>query len=59
MLRVRLPRSAELTLRRDGAPIYEAQATSLDVRIGPAGAYRIEARIGGRLWLLSNPIHLR
>jgi len=23
------------------------------------GVHRVEARIGGRLWLLSNPVHLR
>lgn len=59
MLRVRLPRPAELTIRRDGAAIHMARSDSLDLEVGATGAYRVEARIGGRLWLLSNPIHVR
>jgi hypothetical protein len=35
------------------------QSTTLDLDIAEPGAYRLEARIDGRLWLLSNPIHLR
>ena len=30
-----------------------------DLPITDPGAYRVEARIAGRLWLLSNPVHLR
>ena len=59
MLRLRLPRSAEVTVLRDGTVIHTGNAAELDVAIGEAGAYRVEARIDGRLWLLSNPIHLR
>ena len=36
-----------------------AHAAALELEIGGAGVYRIEARIDGRLWLLSNPVHLR
>jgi len=59
VLRVRLPRDGQLLVIRDGAPIREAQSAGLDLPIDGPGAYRVEARIGGRLWLLSNPVHLR
>jgi hypothetical protein len=58
-LRVRLPRSADVVVLRDGAPIHQTRAAALDTDLEGAGGYRVEARIGGRLWLLSNPIHLR
>jgi hypothetical protein len=59
LLRARLPRAADLTVVRDGAPWRHAYAAALDLEIGARGVYRLEARIGGRLWLLSNPLHLR
>ena len=59
MLRARLPRAADLTVVRDGAPWRRSHAAALDLEIGARGVYRVEARIGGRLWLLSNPVHLR
>jgi hypothetical protein len=59
VLRARLPRAADLLVVRDGAPLQRAHAAALDVDIDRAGVYRLEARIEGRLWLLSNPIHLR
>jgi hypothetical protein len=31
----------------------------MDLEIGARGVYRLETRIGGRVWLLSNPVHLR
>ena len=43
---------------RDGAPIHKAHAAHLDLDVEGRG-YRVEARIAGRLWLISNPIHLR
>jgi hypothetical protein len=59
-LRLRLPRAADVTLRRDGAPILTAAATTrLEHPVAAPGAYRAEARIAGRLWLLSNPVYLR
>jgi hypothetical protein len=39
--------------------MQHARAAALDVEIEARGVYRIEARIDGRLWLLSNPVHLR
>jgi hypothetical protein len=59
VLRVRLPREADVRVVRGGAPIAEAWGAALDARIVDRGVYRVEARIGGRLWLLSNPVHLR
>jgi hypothetical protein len=59
LLRVPLPRPADVRVLRDGAVLTEAGAMALDVEIAERGDYRVEARIGGRLWLLSNPVHLR
>jgi PHP domain len=59
VLRVRLPEAADVRLLRDGARIREGRTAALDVDIAAPGVYRVEARISGRLWLLSNPIHLR
>jgi predicted metal-dependent phosphoesterase TrpH len=59
VLRVRLPRPAELRVLRDGAPIGHTRARAVDLEIAARGAYRVEARIDGRLWLLSNAVHLR
>jgi hypothetical protein len=59
VLRLRLPRSADLLVLRDGTAIERADAAELDLEISDPGAYRVEARIDGRLWLLSNPVHLR
>jgi hypothetical protein len=59
MLRLRLPSPSEVKLLRDGHPIHETHSANLDLAIADPGAYRVEARIEGRLWLLSNPIHLR
>ena len=59
MLRLHLPRAAEITFRRDGAVIHTESSAELGVEISQPGAYRVEARIDRRLWLLSNPIHLR
>jgi hypothetical protein len=58
-LRLRLPHPADIRVLRDGSPLRAAHGTHLDLDIEEAGAYRVEARIGDRLWLLSNPIHLR
>ena len=59
VLRVRLPEEAHVTIVRDGMPVHQADAARVDLDIDRPGAYRIEARIGGRLWLISNPVHLR
>jgi hypothetical protein len=59
VLRLRLPRAAHVTILRDGAVVHEANGARADVGVEDPGAYRVEARIGGRMWLLSNPVHLR
>jgi len=58
VLRIRLPTAAQVTVHRDGVPVRRAHTAALDVDV-ERGVHRIEARIGGRLWLLSNPVHLR
>jgi hypothetical protein len=59
LLRVRLPRPAEVRVLRDGAVMLQADGAARDVEIAARGVYRVEARLDGRLWLLSNPVHLR
>jgi PHP domain len=59
VLRMRLPRPADIRVLRDGAPLREARAAELNLDVEAPGVYRAEARIDGRMWLLSNPIHLR
>ena len=59
VLRVRLPHAARIAIVRDGAVVHEANGVRADLDIEQPGAYRVEARIGGRFWLLSNPVHLR
>jgi hypothetical protein len=58
-LHVRLPQAADVRVIHDGALLQRAHASALDVEIAARGVYRVEARIDGRLWLLSNPVHLR
>jgi hypothetical protein len=59
-LSVRVPRPASLRLLRDGAVVASAEdAAELDFELTEPGVYRVEARIGGRLWVLSNAAYLR
>jgi len=59
VLRVRLPHAADITVLRDGEVLERARTAELALDVERPGAYRVEARIDGRLWLLSNPVHLR
>lgn len=59
LLHVRLPRAADIRVLRGGALLKETHDEALDVEIAQRGVYRVEAWIDGRLWLLSNPVHLR
>ena len=59
VLRVRMPQGADVRVIRDGAAVHEARVAALDLDVGEPGRYRVEARIDGRLWLLSNPVYLR
>jgi hypothetical protein len=57
---VRLPRPAAVRLLRDGEVVASADdSAELDHDPVTAGVYRVEARIGGRLWILSNAVYLR
>lgn len=58
-LRARLPRAAELTLVGDGTPVREVHAAALDHVVSGPGVFRLEARLDGRVWILTNPVHLR
>jgi hypothetical protein len=57
VLRVRLPRPAEVVLKRDGEEIARAAAAELDHPAEP-GVHRVEAYLDGRTWILSNPIRI-
>jgi hypothetical protein len=59
VLRVRLPEAARVTVARDGMPVHEVHGARVDLGIERPGAYRVEARVRGRMWLISNPVHLR
>lgn len=59
VLRLRLPRPAAVTVLRDGNPLASAETATLDLDLDRPGAYRVEARLEDRLWLLSNHVHLR
>jgi hypothetical protein len=58
-LRVQLPNAARIIVIQDGMPLHESWSPTVEVGIERPGVYRVEAWIDGRLWLLSNPIHLR
>jgi hypothetical protein len=59
VLRLRVPRPADVRVRRNGAAIEKRHSAQLDLDVADEGGYRVEARIDGRLWLLSNPVHPR
>lgn len=59
ILRVRLPRAADIAVLRDGATCHAVHAAQADLRADNAGIYRVDARLHGRSWLISNPVHLR
>jgi hypothetical protein len=58
-LRARLPLRAELLLLRDGELVRTTRASELEHAADEPGAYRLEAHLDGRTWILSNPIYLR
>jgi hypothetical protein len=59
MLRLRLPAPGDVKVLHNGRQTHETHSAKLDLAIADPGAYRVEVRIDGRLWLLSNPVHLR
>ncbi|MFL5895283.1 MAG: PHP domain-containing protein [Thermoleophilaceae bacterium] len=58
-LHVRLPRPAHIRLLRNGTEVAAANDDELEQRTGDPGAYRVEAELSGRAWVLSNPVYLR
>jgi hypothetical protein len=58
-LHVRLPRPASVRLLRDGVVVESADGAAFDFSTRAAGVYRVEALLGGRTWVLSNPVYLR
>jgi len=58
-LRARVPRPAQLRLLAAGSEIVTAQGGELDHTVTEAGAYRIEAHLDGRAWIVSNPVYVR
>jgi hypothetical protein len=56
---VHAPRSARIHLLRDGAQIASQDGESLEHAAAEPGVYRVEAHLGDRPWVLSNPIYVR
>ena len=49
-----------MRLLRDGSPVALADhAAELDHQPEEPGVYRVEARLDGRIWILSNAVYLR
>jgi hypothetical protein len=59
VLRAELPQVADVKLICDGAALGELRSGRVEFAVDQPGVYRLEARVDGRLWLLSNPVHLR
>jgi hypothetical protein len=55
----RLPRPAHIRLLRDGGLVAEDHAAELHHPIERYGVHRIEASLGGRPWIVSNPLYVR
>jgi hypothetical protein len=53
------PKPAMLRLIKDGSQIEECEGASLEHDATGPGVYRVEAHLGDRTWILSNPIYLR
>ncbi|HEX6461089.1 MAG TPA: hypothetical protein VF032_19390, partial [Thermoleophilaceae bacterium] len=54
-----LPRPAHLRLVRNGELIAERDGSEIEHEAAEPGVYRVEARLNGRTWILSNPVYLR
>jgi hypothetical protein len=57
-LRVRLPRPADIRLLAAGREVARVSGAELDHVAGEPGSYRVEARLDGRVWILSNPLEM-
>jgi hypothetical protein len=58
-LQATVPQPARLRLIKDGSPIEERDGAELEHTTVEPGVYRVEAHLGERTWILSNPIYLR
>ena len=58
-LRAVLPQEADVRLIRDGQVLERATAARIELQVDAAGVYRVEARLRGRTWIVSNPIYVR
>jgi hypothetical protein len=58
-LHVQTPQPARIKLLRNGDITAEANASELHHSIELHGVYRVEATLGGRPWIYSNPVYLR
>ncbi|MFP4057634.1 MAG: CehA/McbA family metallohydrolase [Candidatus Brocadiia bacterium] len=57
--RVASPLQARLSLLRDGQPLATTVGRELEATDDRPGVYRVEARLGPRPWVFTNPIYLR
>jgi methylmalonyl-CoA mutase cobalamin-binding subunit len=55
----RLPRAAHIRLLRDGELVAEAHSHELHHPIELPGVHRLEVTLGGRAWIVSNPLYFR
>ncbi len=58
-LNASLPKSADLTLFKDGQPIAASTTQTWQVPVTEPGTYRLEAMRQGKPWIISNPIYIR
>ncbi|MBA2505228.1 MAG: CehA/McbA family metallohydrolase [Thermoleophilaceae bacterium] len=58
-LTARTPRPCSMRLLCGGEEIAAVEGPRLAAEVEEPGVYRIEARLEGRTWILSNPIYLR
>jgi hypothetical protein len=58
-LRARLPRTAELEFVRDGEVIDRTYSDRAELAVAGDGVFRVQAALGGRTWIVSNPIYIR
>ncbi len=60
-LKTELPAAADrIAMYQDGVEVASAEnASTLEFAPKSAGAYRIEAYRGGKLWILSNPVYVQ
>lgn len=58
-LRASAPRPCDLQIVCDGDVRARTAGARLELEVDEPGAYRAEARLDGRTWVISNPVYLR